>query len=752
MTSEIKQKLMDLLLECPSMQQQDSRNALIRELSFAAAVDANSNPKVHILSLVNACLIHDNGLASLLEALDLFDGKTEPFQRLTEFVSQSIYPVKSSAAHSGENEKPRNANEEAAMERTSETFSMSDAVQCADSYSLDIHRQNRGYFGILRYPGGRSVHLGELALGPDAEVAIKGRRFTLEALTRILSDSKDKPLQQAFDEPGQLEIGRYLYRQVFEKIFGEHPPSAALRIQTHDEEIVRLPWALLAVGARFLVNDGWTVALTGGTPCPCLLPAAPRMLAIMPRLSGNIETEAHLLELKKQLFRFMPRPENCLRTAETWEDFVRLTGEFKPQLLYYYGRSEAAGTRLLFAAGSERKSVSRSATDFARVLRENRPDLVYINCCQEDDAGGLSEFGRQLEADIPAVAVNRGPDDAARRQAMRFWEEVITRGEPPNRAVAGLYREVLGTNLDSANASWLTPVLHAHYSEWRATGRKFTDTPRDAYWTLKIDRVSQFAEVSYLTGLMLKEEKPRCRAFVWYGCRGDGVELFHERLEKELREGAAAFYPVAPEWPEVLGDSTDDAFWSFQDMLQEAFDVDQVKDIPFAIRTRTRGVRQVLVYVRHPSIKSVGRVINPRTLKTYLQCWDKFVLPELEPGQFILSTVSFVVNKPGAFETAMEGQGLADENFKHTVFRLLDRMDVLARRDLREFLHSHDAGVPDNLPNAKLNELLDDILARTDGRYEQTVEELKKLSDLLPAKWGDRRASPAADKENEFDY
>ena len=79
-------------------------------------------------------------------------------------------------------------------------------------------------------------------------------------------------------------------------------------------------------------------------------------------------------------------------------------------------------------------------------------------------------MGRQLEDFAPAVITNRtvAHIDAARAQAMALWEDVLLKGVAPHRAMAGLYRRLGRLNLSTADARWMTPVLHAHYGSWKA--------------------------------------------------------------------------------------------------------------------------------------------------------------------------------------------------------------------------------------------------------------------------------------------
>ncbi|MCP4699184.1 MAG: hypothetical protein GY862_20375 [Gammaproteobacteria bacterium] len=87
---EQKQRVKELLLACPSINNSGSRSVLIRELPphIANAIEAGDNAQTHVLNIVTACMAHDNGLALLIDRLRFFDGATIPFRELTAFVDQ----------------------------------------------------------------------------------------------------------------------------------------------------------------------------------------------------------------------------------------------------------------------------------------------------------------------------------------------------------------------------------------------------------------------------------------------------------------------------------------------------------------------------------------------------------------------------------------------------------------------------------------------------------------------------------------
>lgn len=189
--------------------------------------------------------------------------------------------------------------------------------------------------------------LPHLQLHPQAEVRIKSKLHTLGILVQALIGYQPDDLREAYDERGQLELGQYLYRQVF----GPLPPAERQRLQhgqvelqivTHDEHIARIPWALLANDGVFLATAGWSVTLAHRPEEPtCELPPSPRVLVVAPQPVGERETKAdnHLEKLEELLSDADSRHTwgSNLRQAVTWEEFTHAVQEFRPEVVYYYG-------------------------------------------------------------------------------------------------------------------------------------------------------------------------------------------------------------------------------------------------------------------------------------------------------------------------------------------------------------------------------------------------------------------------------
>ena len=107
-----------------------------------------------------------------------------------------------------------------------------------------------------------------VALGQKAELSVNNQPTTLGMIAeRLLNYDFDNPASQSFfTERCQLDIGRYLFEQLFKGVAPDeyrklpHEP-VDLQIVTDDEPALRLPWNLLYAGRNFLTTIGWSISL-----------------------------------------------------------------------------------------------------------------------------------------------------------------------------------------------------------------------------------------------------------------------------------------------------------------------------------------------------------------------------------------------------------------------------------------------------------------------------------------------------------
>jgi len=592
----------------------------------------------------------------------------------------------------------------------------------------------------------KPVHIAEnLSLSPEANVSIKGKPYTLAQLLTALFQYQEGDLRLAYDERGQLELGQYLFRQIFGKADAALKKSLTnenlkteIRIVSHDEHICRLPWVLLAdENANFLSALNCTVSLSASMDCSDIeLPPSPKILIVMPQPAELPETkaESHLERLEDLLSSADHRHYRGrnLRVVFTYEDFEQEIKLFQPHVLYYYGHGigNTDSSRLCFATGKERNLREILIADISYFLRDlpQRPIIAYLNCCQ-GDTGGFLGAGMQLRNFIPVVISNRtiAKIEAAKDQAEAFWRCVLIDGFAPLQAMNEMRHYQKGEHLTLADARWMTPVLHCNYDRWRSTPPEpVSRFVHDPYWHLKLDRDYQFGCVFHQTTRMLKEHKPRSLAYVWYGSEGQGVDLFHHRIKVELQESLkdVILYPIEPRWPPHMMK----AHQSFTDMITEAFDVQSLHHIPGRIRDYSRTVsgRQTLVYVRHEPLSSI-EVVTPDRLKTYLEWWDYCFAPSMEGQVFGLLSISFEFQNSEDFHTLLaEKESINNLNLQNTRFEWLGELTHLEKKHLLDFIKTHNIRLPQNRQDKALKTILD----KTKGHYQKTLDALKNLVSL----------------------
>jgi len=594
--------------------------------------------------------------------------------------------------------------------------------------------------------------LDDLQFNPDSPLRIKDQDHLLqEPLDVLVKDGGGTPnaaLEFFFDEQGQFELGAYLYRQLFAGLTSdeeralERADLVDLVIVTSDPFAARLPWVLLVRKNHFLAAGRWSIALAAGGDVlarSCELPASPKLLVVCPNPHTaqfpDTQADEHLQELEAALRARDPLLAQGRRmlVARTWDECRQLLRQQQPEVLYYYGHGEgdAAKSRLIFLDSKGRPRPVPVA-ELAHCLSELplKPLVAYVNCCH-GDAGGALNVGGQLAEIIPAVVTNRTVAflTQARAQAKRFWEETLLFATAPHDAVRQLYGLIDEPEFTLRNPRWMTPVFYRGYGVWKATPVRDASVILDPYWREKIDREHQFGMAFAQTTRMLRDERPRGVAFVWFGTEHDGMERFHERLKVDLGDmlpEGVKLIEYRPHWPpEMRAAEPDfDPVPSFREMLAQAFDVRALDDVASRVRRQVGAdARKTLVYIRHQVITRPDD-INGWLLRQYLLWWDRQLGTMLAPGQFCLLGISYQSQNPLQFADVVHSRlELECLPYQHGLCRILPPLGRIEEVHLRDFVRTHKITIPEE----GRSELLRGILQRTEGRYDAVIRELEGL-------------------------
>lgn len=573
-----------------------------------------------------------------------------------------------------------------------------------------------------------------LQLSAEDRINIKGESIPLRDIVQALNNVDSQWLQNWFDERGQYDVGMHLYKQLFGTLKSEDihkDKEVEIRIITEDEHIARLPWMLLAHKV-FLSATGWSVTLSSANPMKdCELPPCPKMLIIAPQPDDIASTNAqsHIEDLQELLSSAISYNRGKkLDIVTTWDDFKESLRNFQPHIIYYYGHGvgDIYRSRLAFATKNNRLS-NMPILDMIPLFKmmPNPPMIAYINCCS-GNSGCFLGAGLQLRNVIPVVVTNYTvlKIRAAQAQGLSFWSNVLLKEKAPHTAISHIRSHMGEFGLNVSDTRWMTPVLHCHYSRWKANPpQRLSRLERDPHWRVKLDRVSQFSKVFFQVYEMFQQRKPRAFAYLWYGKEDQGIELFHQRLKVDLQEKLinVIIYEVLPEWPPTL----DDPYICFRNMLIQAFEVQSIDQIPARIRTYTQSLsgRQTLVYIRHRPITS-AYTFHPNYLKTYLEWWNLNFVSKLPERTHALLGISYEVKNPQKFlDLLVRKEHLDELELSDTVFQILDEMEKIKKKDLLDFLKTHNIQLPSDIRDG----ILEKILKKTGGTYESVLDELKEL-------------------------
>ncbi len=588
-----------------------------------------------------------------------------------------------------------------------------------------------------------------LKLHPQNLFPIRGEQRTLAEPVDILlaycGDNEPADFDFFFDERGQLDLGVYLYQQLFQRLSAEERTALAkadrvdLVVVTRDPHSARLPWVLLVRDDRFVVTGSWTVALARNTSAlsqTVELPPSPKVLIVAPNPKTaefpETEAETHLEELEASLRGRDPLlvRGSRLLVATTWNELRQSLAQ-SPEVIYYYGHGAGSQdtARLVFeqaGGGAEQIPVA----EFAHCLQQAElpPLVVYINCCH-GDAGGALGVGGQLGDLFPAVVTNRTVafTQQVRAQGKRFLEQTVLFGAAPHEAVGELYGLIDEPAFTLSNPHWMTPVFYQGYGTWKSTPVRDASWILDPYWREKLDRELQFGMVFTKTSQMLNSGSPPGLAFLWYGRDGDGMERFHHRLSVDmapLPEGVRLLeYRLTwpPEFADPEGDFDPDP--SFREMYCRGFEVNTLSQIPGRVKRQAgAGARKILIYLRHRVITDPRR-FQSRFLKAYLVWWDSHLKQLCDAGQFCLLGISYQSADPQHFARVIEERVKPERLAEHGLCRMLPGFSDVKESHLLDFVRTHK--VP--LPREGRGELLRDIVAQTGGSYDQVIEELETL-------------------------
>jgi hypothetical protein len=319
---------------------------------------------------------------------------------------------------------------------------------------------------------------------------------------------------------------------------------------------------------------------------------------------------------------------------------------------------------------------------------------------------------------------------AARIQACSFFRQVLLDSVPPHEAVASLYHDLPGEELDGIGPEWFTPVHHANYSRWSHVSPRDANKPRiHPNWRWLVDRKNQYGTTTErLRSIVNRQIKKRALAIVVHGDRGDGLRHFQERIRCFVHESIGIDGKTyKPSWaPYQARDNQDVALRnrSFMQIIESC----GRSTMPELVRDLRQGVagHKALTVFNH-AIVSSPEVLNSQRLLEYMEWWDHKLATEIDDENlFFLFAFYFQVpdgkGNRKAFQDAMKASR-RQVRLQHTDVEILLPLTVIDEDDLLQFIDDHELFIPE----ARRGEIAEHIIRETGGEYERAVALLELI-------------------------
>jgi hypothetical protein len=504
-----------------------------------------------------------------------------------------------------------------------------------------------------------------------------------------------------------------------------------VRIQTRDPILQGLPWRAAMWSGRLLIDDGWTfeVCVDRDPTERVSLKAPGSILVIAPDFPGMppIGTEAHvraLADLVESLGPVDPASPRMV-VARSLSEVERALRGMRPDMVYFYGHGDIEDDQLRLLLG-DRRAEPTLMRDFARLLRELPPRVVFLNGCQTGQAGWHSA-GAQLLPEVPVVIANATTAwvESAGRFAVQWLGHWQREGLDP---VAALHQLNHGATTDGF--AWITPVVHTHYVEF-TTQKAPLGSSRLAYvpadW---LDREEQRARVFGYISELARSPTRRVMAAVAYSAPGNHLDRLPAqilmRVESEAGERLHMKH-IPLRFPEPR--SLEELGVNLEHSLKILLRQDPSAGIEHVLRAcapSLRGGATPMVWLDWGVFGKAPRrqpFLSGKELRSWLGFIRDRIAPACPDEMRVVATVGLEADEGLLSELRQKIPPLeSDPQFRNARFRFREippLKDVVASEILDYLEH---AGCPEGIAY----ELADLVFKARGGRYEDTVELLQR--------------------------
>ena len=572
---------------------------------------------------------------------------------------------------------------------------------------------------------------------PEVEVNFKKENLVTETLTlgqivEAFQNQTSKEINELFSVSVQIQIGQFLYNHIFEywldRQYGQ-TFTTKICIFTNNEYLLKIPWFLIANNGIFMTSAGWIIFQSPILPNRIItFEKFPKTLIVFPHSKNYPKKrgENHLNELTNLLESIASDlvSKEYLLIVRNWNEFQKVES-FKPQIIYYFGDCENKNDELHMDFESEvnAKADNILFTDFInQVKKYYSPQIIYINSCS-DNSVRWSCIEKQLIEISPVVIISRKTIciKSSCKIAVDFFNDVLN-GIEPIVAIANVEEKVTKNSFRC-----FKPIIYACYQSWKGIPTKNENIQiREPDWIISIDRNEQCSKIVWRIMEMIKHGKPRSLGFFWYGKLGEGVDIFHQRFRKELRNHLRdRISPLEKtvRWPEFIENISE----SFEEIYCHEFEVQNLDDIYIKIgrfHPYISGKKRIVFIDHKPFEIGYTKRFSSDILGEYLNWWSNRFIQCFPKDIYLILGMSFIVpsDKVDIFsEDLIEILDESESDFFVTEF--LPRLKHLSFQDLREFIRTHE--IPIN--QEKICQVIGKILHKTNGNFEKTMSLLKDI-------------------------
>ncbi len=592
-----------------------------------------------------------------------------------------------------------------------------------------------------------------------------------QQVAELTSPSADLCARLLADRDVRLHYGQCLVKILFggpaqqAKIMTQIDPSlhiseasvlsrpVDLWIESYDDEVLNLPWRLLAFSGHFLETFmGWSISVARKglrRPAQVDMPTPASILAIGPHASK--ETDSPHFRNMERHFRDSARgAEPRFRYVTTRKEVEAGLRELRPSIVYYYGFADGGPEK------SENSSSSKAAhgaheaelcfdrsisvSSVAELLHRYRESLrvLFVNALWSHPPS--ESVGRILSPLCSFMFLSMNPfftPKDAQQVSLRVLGKILE-GISPAKA--------LQLSSDDSDSRFLnSPTLWRRAQGWITSPA--AQEPRISFPALKTwlnrdhqrDRV--FGRLSRLVDLG-RPAGARALAFLFLGTPEDHPELFGDGLPSYISDSFDNRVDIIELPIEGLPESTD--FHARSEVLvkiQASVGASTEADLKERLRSRTHPRRTAVFWLHwgtypHPHY---GRSYTPEELIRWFGGIRDGALAHLPEKAYIATTIGCVAPSNSLQSThdgifaMIETANLRDSPLQ---LHILDSLGFVTEEHIIEFLRNYPVCF-NTIDSASRNKVAKRMLAgRRTMLYAEAIQKLERVyqhgpTDLL---------------------